>query len=304
MKMKILGIVGPLSVLLAAGCIDAGDREDCLGLSCPGGFSWPEGGEIRVNYVDVPDGEDITQVMAFFVEDQTPEMEPLPPIGSCFEWSGNFTELESRNRTYVDVGESVTFNLGGNELVAVKQEGGYDYTGRGPHDIWYLTETVNVDVSDYLNKRVVGVDTHEFGELDALYVPPRVKYVTPKFKGAPIQIKKGEDLLIEYAAEAEMDPSVATTSFLLFETPGTHEGRIVCMGLNNGKFLVPGDTYRTHLAAGVLGTYLNLSTEGLYVGMGMYRPEPAVLQKFRSAVDADKSGGALVKIVSTIRRKG
>jgi uncharacterized protein (DUF2461 family) len=36
----------------------------------------------------------------------------------------------------------------------------------------------------------------------------------------------------------------------------------------------------------------------------MYRPEPAVLQKFRSAIDADKSGRELAKVVSTIRRKG
>src|SRR5215510_12995057 len=62
--------------------------------------------------------------------------------------------------------------------------------------------------------------------------------------------------------------------------------------------------YKTHIAAGVLGTYINLSAEGLYVGTGIYRPEPAVLQKFRSAIAADKSGRELEKIVSAIRRKG
>lgn len=70
------------------------------------------------------------------------------------------------------------------------------------------------------------------------------------------------------------------------------------------RFARDGAPYRTHLAAGVLGTYINLSAEGLYVGTGMYRPEPAVLQKFRAAIDADKSGRELVKVVSTIRRKG
>ena len=53
-----------------------------------------------------------------------------------------------------------------------------------------------------------------------------------------------------------------------------------------------------------MGTYINLSAEGLYVGTGMYRPEPAVLQKFRAAINADKSGRELVRIVSAIRRKG
>src|SRR4030095_9877941 len=70
------------------------------------------------------------------------------------------------------------------------------------------------------------------------------------------------------------------------------------------RFSRDGAPYKSHLAAGVLNTYINLSAEGLYVGTGMYRPEPAVLQKFRSAIDSDKPGRELAKIVSTIRKKG
>lgn len=70
------------------------------------------------------------------------------------------------------------------------------------------------------------------------------------------------------------------------------------------RFSRDGAPYRTHLAAGVLHTYVNLSAEGLYVGTGIYKPEPPVLQKLRAAIAADKSGRELVKIVSTIRRKG
>ena len=62
--------------------------------------------------------------------------------------------------------------------------------------------------------------------------------------------------------------------------------------------------YRTHIAAGVLRTYISLSAEGLYVGTGMYRPEPAVLQNFRAAIATDKSGRELTKIVAAISRKG
>ena len=36
----------------------------------------------------------------------------------------------------------------------------------------------------------------------------------------------------------------------------------------------------------------------------MYKPEPPVLQKFRAAIDADKSGRELAKIVSSIQLKG
>jgi uncharacterized protein (TIGR02453 family) len=62
--------------------------------------------------------------------------------------------------------------------------------------------------------------------------------------------------------------------------------------------------YKTHLATGIGPNYLNLSSEGLWVGTGMYRPEPAVLHKLRSAIAADKSGRDLARIVGVLRRKG
>jgi uncharacterized protein (TIGR02453 family) len=62
--------------------------------------------------------------------------------------------------------------------------------------------------------------------------------------------------------------------------------------------------YRTYIAAGVRGNYVSLSTEGLYVGTGMYKPEPAALQRLRAAIDSDASGRALHKIVTSLRRKG
>lgn len=70
------------------------------------------------------------------------------------------------------------------------------------------------------------------------------------------------------------------------------------------RFVRDGGPYRTHIASGVQRTYISLTADGLYIGTGMYKPEPAVLQKFRAAIDADKSGRELAKIVSTIRRKG
>jgi uncharacterized protein (TIGR02453 family) len=91
------------------------------------------------------------------------------------------------------------------------------------------------------------------------------------------------------ALVAELDPMGAT-----------HISRIN----RDMRFSRDGAPYRTHLAAGVRNTYINLSAEGLYVGTGIYRPEPPVLQKLRSAIAADKSGRELVKIVATIRKKG
>jgi uncharacterized protein (TIGR02453 family) len=62
--------------------------------------------------------------------------------------------------------------------------------------------------------------------------------------------------------------------------------------------------YRTHISTGVDGFYISLSSQGLYVGTGIYKPEPAVLARLRAAIDRDSSGRALAAIVTSLRRKG
>lgn len=61
--------------------------------------------------------------------------------------------------------------------------------------------------------------------------------------------------------------------------------------------------YRTYIAAGVRGNYLSLSAAGLYVGTGLYKPEPAVLERLRNAIDSNESGRTLQGIVTSLRRK-
>ena len=62
--------------------------------------------------------------------------------------------------------------------------------------------------------------------------------------------------------------------------------------------------YRTYIAAGVRGAYVRLSAEGLYVGVGMYKPEPPALARLRGAIDNDASGKSLQRIVASLGRKG
>ena len=70
------------------------------------------------------------------------------------------------------------------------------------------------------------------------------------------------------------------------------------------RFSADKSPYKTSISAGVRGHYLHLSPDGLYVGAGMYKPEPALLQRFRAAVADDASGRALQRIVTALRRKG
>jgi uncharacterized protein (TIGR02453 family) len=70
------------------------------------------------------------------------------------------------------------------------------------------------------------------------------------------------------------------------------------------RFSADKSPYKTSISAGIRGHYVHLSPEGLYVGAGMYKPEPAVLTRLRAAIADDASGRALQRIVATLRRKG
>jgi len=63
--------------------------------------------------------------------------------------------------------------------------------------------------------------------------------------------------------------------------------------------------YKTNIAAAVGPSgYVTLSAEGLGVGAGMHMMAPDQLERYRKAVDADRSGTALELIVAAVKDKG
>jgi uncharacterized protein (TIGR02453 family) len=70
------------------------------------------------------------------------------------------------------------------------------------------------------------------------------------------------------------------------------------------RFSADKSPYRTNISAGIGGSYISLSTEGLYVGAGIYKPETAALQRLRAAIDNARSGAKLQQTVKSLRRKG
>jgi uncharacterized protein (TIGR02453 family) len=100
----------------------------------------------------------------------------------------------------------------------------------------------------------------------------------------------------ERACRAPMQALVAELE------PGFGKGRISRI-YRDVRFSRDRAPYKTYIAAGVGGHYISLSAEGLYVGAGLYRPDPAVLQRFRAAIDDDTTGHQLQAIVSSLRRK-
>jgi uncharacterized protein (TIGR02453 family) len=62
--------------------------------------------------------------------------------------------------------------------------------------------------------------------------------------------------------------------------------------------------YKNYLATGLSGSYISFSKEGLWVGTGTYKPEPAALRQLRDAIADDSSGRELTRIIASLRRKG
>ena len=62
--------------------------------------------------------------------------------------------------------------------------------------------------------------------------------------------------------------------------------------------------YKNYLATGLGGTYISFSKEGVWVGAGMYKPEPAALRQLREAIASDTAGRELTKIIASMQKKG
>lgn len=101
----------------------------------------------------------------------------------------------------------------------------------------------------------------------------------------------------ERAVKAPMDE-------LLAELAGQFgEGRVF-RPYRDVRFSRDKQPYKLNCAAHLATGYVSLSADGLFFGSGLYMPDPAQLQRFRSAVDDDRSGPELESVLAGLRRAG
>jgi uncharacterized protein (TIGR02453 family) len=70
------------------------------------------------------------------------------------------------------------------------------------------------------------------------------------------------------------------------------------------RFSADKSPYKTNCSATVGDGYVALSADDLMVASGLYMPEAAQLQRYRAAVDAEKSGTELAEIVAALHAGG
>src|SRR5262249_20556149 len=89
---------------------------------------------------------------------------------------------------------------------------------------------------------------------------------------------------------------------LLAELAGDFgEGRVF-RPYRDTRFSKDKTAYKLNCAAHMPGGYVSFSADGLFVGSGLYMPDPAQLARFRAAVADDRSGAELESIVGTLRK--
>lgn len=228
--------------LLAAGCYDNGTKTDCVGLSCPSGLFWPDGGEVRIQYIKLPDGTDWRIITAFFIGQQDPDALAPPALGRCAP-EGYF---DANSRTYIEAGDSLTVNMGDREIVAprVTGEDAVDFIGR-VHDFAYINETYEKAGDSFFNAKHYATTEAQVDfsdRLEGIYVPPQLTVLSPAAAGV-VPIKRNQDLLIEWEEIEPPAPDVTTAAAILFINAGYQPGPpLTCVGPNTGSFLVPKET--------------------------------------------------------------
>jgi uncharacterized protein (TIGR02453 family) len=83
--------------------------------------------------------------------------------------------------------------------------------------------------------------------------------------------------------------------------PDWGEGRIF-RPYRDVRFSADKSPYKTHMGAMVGDGYIQLNAEGLGAGAGMWEMAPDQLDRYRRAVDQEKTGDQLEGIVATIRK--
>jgi uncharacterized protein (TIGR02453 family) len=101
----------------------------------------------------------------------------------------------------------------------------------------------------------------------------------------------------ERSVEAPMDE-------LLTELTGEFGPGRIFRPYRDVRFSADKSPYKLNCAAQLPGGYISFSADGLFVGSGLYMPDAAQLQRYRAAVDEERSGTELESIVATLRADG
>jgi hypothetical protein len=232
--------------------VDKGDREECVGFSCLGGFNWPDGGEIRIQYFLLPDGTEWTRMTVFFLTHSEPEINPLLPLGHCGQIDPTKPPIQGANREYVDVGDTVIVDLGDMQVTLdkIQRDDGMeveDYIGR-KHPFYYYKQITDPRPDEFFNAyHTVSIPGHPFDE----YLQDHPIFVgsrgTNSEDGHTLELPQ-EGKLITWNRVEPFPDNIAHAGTLLWAVPG--QLPVMCLTPDYGQYqmkpedvdVIPGDS--------------------------------------------------------------
>ena len=225
---------------LSAGCYDEGNKEDCVGFSCPYGLQWPDGGEVRIWYIRLPDGNVIRRLIGYF---HTAEEAPAQfTVGGC---APDTTGIQPPAREYIDVGDSITFQLGDTDIEVPRVTPSEGMPVVDPyfrqHEIAYLLDTPPGPIGDGFidGKHSVATSNDAINAaLQDIYQPPGLNLIEPQ--GAPVISLRREDTLFRWETAPGTDPDAAVGVALVF-VPDAMQIPVACVVGNENEFVIPAE---------------------------------------------------------------
>lgn len=265
--MKTLAMLALGIIPFVVGCASDGEREDCFGIKCPAGYQWPDAGEVRVWAIRLPDGSVVTRYFGFFYDAAATSTDTIIPAPIGVDTCGperTFT-WQPAERAYLDVGPSITFELGdGREVEVAKLEpnpdnpdcmvpgvpcvaGIPDWFGR-MHDLAYIRETFTppdqVPSTDFYNnfqavRTSEPIPSNPEGDrLDGIFLGPSFTVNEPvRDDMATVTLQKGHDVTFKYAFEQQMSANVTMATAIVL-APSAPVTPTACLELPTGELTI------------------------------------------------------------------
>jgi hypothetical protein len=228
--------------------------HECSG--CGEGWDPPEGGEIRVEVVNYPDGTATVAMQALFFEGQTPAIRPLDGIelgrAGCADWtSGDIfdngptpeAQTIADSRTYVDKGASITLRQGTTDHVLDRRDDTADYSSFLLHDQIYLKDVVRADMEVDATYEVLDLPLTDglnsfLEEVDGppSIIVPRDFTITPSLTN-DIEIPTGSD----FTFTTDVVAADGDGLFVAFTNndPGSVDYQCIELPISTGDVIIP-----------------------------------------------------------------
>ncbi len=217
-KVVFLAAAGLLGLAACYGDEEA-PPDVCAHACANAPINLPEGGEVRLELVAIDDGPVEVRTHAWFATDQSPEARrwPRPPA----DWSiqdgptlcgdlrdgQTFPAGSPDARSYVDVGDSVTFSSEGRSIRLDKAMNVQDWAADTYHDILYVADVPAPEVvpgAEY-EVSVAGSDQYPARTFDLPVRVPEDYDVTFPDMTNQVPLSLNEDLVFQWSSSSD-DP--------------------------------------------------------------------------------------------------